>query len=574
MRNQNVPMNASIRMVFEELLSSPRILFAVLVLSPVHTLAPHLYSWYLSKFSSCHAAGSCNETFVDFLGWFELPLSLSLLMGITILCLLSRAIFWAVFEIKAADLMLRFFNVVITRLNNTRATWFDENPSGKLLNNLFGDFSSLQRRFIFSLSDGQVCYYELIVGIVMVGWISPLASIPILVLWFAIFWAQTKVNPAFDHVSRVSSKKKGLVIEVLSDVIEGAALYRSYQAEHHVLKRLQSKIEDWVKTEVFQWKMMTWAWTWMWLLAELGIALVVIAGAWAFHNNHISLAVAGMILLAAGQQQGIIPWTLDNIGGFLSSRAKALRFLNMLYLPSETHDERNDYPASDSNDDASCPLSGILEFKDLTCSYREDSAVILEGFDLKIPQGSKIALVGRTGAGKSTLIQALFRMVYVHRGDITLDAKSLYSFPPHTTREIFGIVPQNPWLFAGSLKENIDLKGEFEENDIKSILQELLLGHLDLNARVEEGGRNFSLGERQLLCLARCLLSDKKIIVMDEPTSNIDLETDAKVQKIIRTKLTGRTLIVIAHRKETVIDFEMIFSLEKKALIRARELDV
>lgn len=104
------------------------------------------------------------------------------------------------------------------------------------------------------------------------------------------------------------------------------------------------------------------------------------------------------------------------------------------------------------------------------------------------------------------------------------------------------------------------------------LLRELKLEHFDLDAAVEEGGRNFSVGERYIVCLVRCLLSDKRIIVMDEPTSNIDLETDARIQRMIRKKLAHRTLIVIAHRKETIADFEMIFSMDRQELVDRKQL--
>lgn len=568
MNNNSIISAPSIKVVFRRLLSSPRILLAVLVLSPLHTLAPHVYNWYLSEFVSCVSKEGCLIDIQAFGLHFNLAAGLKSLLLISLFCLLSRGFFWACFEIKASEMMQEYFDQAIDRLKKVRATWFDEHPSGKLINQLFGDFSSLQRRFIFSLSDGQVCYYEILAGIFMVAWINPLAAIPVIFFWWTIFRAQIKLNPAFEHVSAISSKRKGRVIEVLSDVIDGAAVYRSYQAESHVLMRLQRRISDWIGTEIFQWRLTTWAWTWMWLLAEAGIALVVISAAWAFQSGHIAASIAGMILVAAGQQQGIISWTLDNVAGFLTSRAKALRLLRLSHLPLETQEERAQLKVLAPQLQDRCPREGTLEFRNLTCSYREDSPITLDGLNLSIPQGSKLALIGRTGSGKSTIIQALFRMLYVHQGDISIDGHSLYDFSPEESREIFGIVPQNPWLFEGTLRENLDLKHEFQDEVMRQILDELELFHFSLDSRIEEGGRNLSLGEKQIICLARCLICDKRIIVMDEPTSNIDLETDAKIQKLIRTKLSGRTLIVIAHRKETIVDFEMVFSLEEKILLK------
>ncbi|MFW7378941.1 MAG: ATP-binding cassette domain-containing protein [Oligoflexus sp.] len=550
----------SMKAVYNRLLTSPRIILSIFILAPFHTIAPHVYNWYLGRLAHCQTSDCHAE--IDSIG-ITMSVTISGLIVLAFLSLASRSVFWASFEIKASEMMQDFFNQVIHKLKSVRATWFDEHPSGKLINRLFGDFSNLQRRFVFSLSDGQVCYHELIAGLIMVAWINPWGTLPILLFWGLVFWAQTKINPAFDYLSALSSKKKGHVMEVLSDVIEGSAIYRSYQAEEHILERLRQRIIDWVGVEAFQWRLMTWAWTWMWLLAEAGIAVVVLSAAWAFQEGHIEAAVAGMILIAAGNQQNIIPWTLDNIGGFLTSRAKALRFLSLGQLADETIGEHATARRKNTEIEA-CPNSGMIEFKNFTGSYREDSPIVLRKLNLSIPQGTKLALIGRTGSGKSTIIQALFRMLHVHCGDITIDGCSIYDYSPSVTRSIFGIVPQNPWLFAGSLRDNIDLKGEFDTQAIKQILLELEIDHFKLDDQVEEGGKNYSVGERQIICLARCLLSDKKIIVMDEPTSNIDQETDAKIQKMIRSKLTNRTLIVIAHRKETIADFEMFFSMDQK----------
>ena len=564
------PGSASIRKVFKKLAGSKRILFAILILSPLHTAAPHLFNWYLGKFGSCQGTG-CFEDWSLFGTNFSVPIEIWGLLALAFVSMALRPILWGTIEPKAAGMLQDYFDEVIESLKKTRATWFDENPSGKIINRMFGDFATLQRRFVFSISDGQLCYLEIISGFIMVAWINPWAVVPSVFLWYLVLRLQVKVNGAFDHVSTVSSKQKARVIEVLSDVIEGAGVYRSYQAEPHILGRLRQHLEEWLRVEYFQWRLMTWAWTWMWLLAELGIAIVMLSAAWAFHEDHISVAVAGMVLVAVGHQQNMIGWTLDNIGSFLTSKAKAIRFLSLIDLEDEADVEHKlKKSAGELQGNAELPREGLIKISNLTASYRPESPVVLENLNLEIPQGVKLALVGRTGSGKSTIIQALFRMLHVHKGDITIDGKSIYEFKTTESREIFGIVPQNPWLFTGTLRENLDVKNEYADEDLLKCLASLDLDTFNLDDQVQEGGNNYSVGERQLICLARCLLSDQKVIVMDEPTSNIDLETDAKLQRIIRSKLVGRTLIVIAHRKETIADFDIIFSMNQRKVISDR----
>lgn len=556
---------ATIRDIFSRLLKSPRVLIAMLLISPLHTASPHIYNWYLTHFVNCRESSCSIEVNIGILS-FELARSAFLLFVFAFSAMALRSILWATFEVKGAELMQDFFDLVINKLKNIKATWFDENPSGKIINRLFGDFHNLQHRIIVSISDGSVCFMEIVSCMLISAYVNPWIILPYALIWTIVLLCQVTINPAFEHVSSVSSKKKSSVIAVLSDIIEGAHVYRSYQKEEHILARLKKRTEEWISVEYFQWRLMTWAWVWMWLLAESALIIVIIITAWAFQKGEIEVALAGVILAAAGQQQNMIGWALDCLGQFLTAQGKARRFLKLSQLDNEDIDEHKKRVIPNHKTEKELPLNGTLEFINLRASYRKNSPTILKNLNLKIPQGTKVALVGRTGSGKSTVIQALFRMLHVHSGDIRINGVSLYDFPASETRKIFGIVPQNPWLFAGSLRDNIDVKGEFTNEAIRKVLEELEASHYDLDTKVEEGGQNFSVGERQVFCLARSLLSNQKIIVMDEPTSNIDLKTDAMIQSIIRTKLKGRTLIVIAHRKETISDFEMVVSMDQMTM--------
>ena len=249
--------------VYRDFVMSPRILLAILLISPLHTLAPHAYNWFLAQFSTCRSL-DCTITIEN--TWFNLSLDqpFYVLMGIAFLAMFLRSLMWALFEVTAAAKVQEYFYKIIGHLKGIRAIWFDENPSGKVINQLFGDFGNLQRKFVISISDGQLCLSELIAGIIMVAVLNPIGVVPILLLWAVILSFQVKVNDAFDHVSDISSKRKGQVIEVLSDLIEGARVYRSYAAESHILQRLRKHIIEWTRVEFFQWRLMTWAWTWMW----------------------------------------------------------------------------------------------------------------------------------------------------------------------------------------------------------------------------------------------------------------------------------------------------------------------
>jgi ABC-type multidrug transport system fused ATPase/permease subunit len=198
-----------------------------------------------------------------------------------------------------------------------------------------------------------------------------------------------------------------------------------------------------------------------------------------------------------------------------------------------------------------------LRFVDFSMSYRPGGREALHGVELTLPPGRRVGLVGRTGSGKSSLIQALLRMVHVTRGDILVGERSIYELDLEQWRALFAIVPQSPHLFAGTVRGNLDRLGLFGDD-----LLRLALGRVGLSFEPEmtiaPGGANLSLGERQLLCMARALLVQRPFLILDEPTSAMDNLTDARVQAALREVSRDVTVLTIAHRLETIASYDLI----------------
>ena len=192
---------------------------------------------------------------------------------------------------------------------------------------------------------------------------------------------------------------------------------------------------------------------------------------------------------------------------------------------------------------------------------------------LNITPGEKIGIIGRTGAGKSSLFNSLFLLNELSAGSITVDDEDISSLNLYEHRKRLSVIPQDPFLFSGTLRYNLDPFEEFSSEEIwdaltKSHLQNMVQSLPDqLTASVDEDGLNFSTGERQLLCLARAILRKNKIILIDEATANVDIRTDILVQQAIRTHFSDCTVITIAHRIETIIDSDRIIVLEKGRIL-------
>ncbi|XP_023244548.1 multidrug resistance-associated protein 4-like [Centruroides sculpturatus] len=213
------------------------------------------------------------------------------------------------------------------------------------------------------------------------------------------------------------------------------------------------------------------------------------------------------------------------------------------------------------------PQRGEIHFDNVSLQYSKDKNVVLKNLTFRIGSGEKIGIVGRTGAGKSSIIASLFRMTEP-TGTITIDGIDTKEIGLRDLRSKISIIPQDPMLFTGPLRRNIDPFNEYSDETLWKVLEEVQLKEVisklpgGLDTHLTEGGRNFSVGERQLICMARTILRRNKILVMDEATSNIDKRTDSCLQKIIREKFKSCTVLTIAHRLHTVIDSDRVLVLD------------
>ena len=450
--------------------------------------------------------------------------------------------------------------------------WLDTVPVGRVLNRFTSDFNMIDSRISmdlgFMLSNIMQVLEVIIAGLFVSPWMIAFA---LSLLSICVHYA-TRYLTGAREVKRLESNAKSPIFEQFGSALLGIGTIRAFDKAHEYVERMFMRIDQHARAYWHLWLFNRWL---SFRLNMVGAFFATITAALIVSINSIDASLAGFALSFALEYSVSIVWALRQYANVELDMNAVERVVEYSNIAIESQ-EGDSVPAA-------WPTEGRLEVSDLVCGYAPDLPPVLKGLSFSVKRNQRVGVVGRTGAGKSSLTLALFRFLEAREGIILIDGLDISKIKLHDLRSRLAIIPQDPVLFSGTIRTNLDAFDEHTDSELRDALQRV---HLisdtapasatasgsatptdsdantnvfrSLTSNISEGGLNLSQGQRQLLCLARAIVARPKIMVLDEATSAVDMETDALIQRSIREEFQESTLLVIAHRLSTIADFDKI----------------
>ncbi|PKI84854.1 hypothetical protein MVES_001270 [Malassezia vespertilionis] len=435
--------------------------------------------------------------------------------------------------------------------------WFETTPTGRLLN-LFSRDVSVVDEVLPRVIQGMVRSSFVVVSVVFLVLLLPLVMLYRAVMIY--YLASSRELKRLDAIS------KSPVFTWFQESLNGLSTIRAYAQTNAFTDSFEARVD---RNQMCYLPAFTCN-RWLAIRIEfLGSIVIFFASTMAVRmvttSGRMSAGLMGLMLSQALSTTQALNWAVRSISEVEQNVVSVERIISYMHLPEEAP-----YQLPDTAPPPPWPKHGTIEFCEYATRYRPDLPLVLNKLSFTINAGERVGVVGRTGAGKSTLTLALFRIVESVQGSIMIDGVDIASMGLHDLRKSMAIIPQDPQLWQGTLRQNLDPMEHYsdaalQEALVESRLQGLLTDPLGLDQPVTESGSNFSSGQRQLICIARALVRHSKILVLDEATSSIDLETDELVQTLVREKFKGTT-ITIAHRLNTILDSDRVLVLKDGSL--------
>ncbi|XP_031277497.1 putative ABC transporter C family member 15 [Pistacia vera] len=474
------------------------------------------------------------------------------------LCVLLRAMLVAITGLRTAQ---KLFTDMLHSILRAPMAFFDSTPTGRILNRASSDQSVLDLELATRLGWCAFSIIQILGTIAVmsqVAWEVFVVFIPVTAI---CIWYQQYYIPTARELARLSEIQRAPILHHFAESLSGAATIHAFDQEDRFTNLNLSLIDNFSRPLFHNVSAMEWLSFRLNLLSNFVFAFSLVLLV-TLPEGIINPSIAGLAVtygINLNVLQASIIWNICNAENKMISVERILQYSNI----------KSEAPLviEECRPPNNWPEVGSICFQNLQIRYAEHLPSVLKNISCTFPGRKKVGVVGRTGSGKSTLIQAIFRIIEPREGSIIIDDVDISKIGLHDLRSRLSIIPQDPTLFEGTVRGNLDPLLQYSDKQVWEALDKCQLGDIvrakeeKLDSTVVENGENWSVGQRQLLCLGRTLLKKSSILVLDEATASVDSATDGIIQKIITQEFKNRTVVTIAHRIHTVIDSDLVLVL-------------
>ncbi|XP_022093426.1 multidrug resistance-associated protein 4-like [Acanthaster planci] len=486
--------------------------------------------------------------------------------GSTLVLFVRSLLFFHLFVTSSRALHNQMFASII----RAPMQFFDRNPGGRILNRFAKDIGFMDDVLPGTFTDFLQITLNTIAIIILISIFNPFCLAFTLPITIVLFLTKRYYLASSRDVRRLEGIARSPVFSHLSAALTGLSTVRAFRAE----RRFTAEFDGYLDGHTRAWFLFLatshWFGVQLDFFSTLFICGVSFTSVMAAGLLNLNSGIVGLSLTYAISLMGAFQWAVRQWAELENQMTSVERVCQYIDIKPEAPLETDHKPPPD------WPRDGCITLQDTSLRYTDDGPRVLQNISCSIKPKEKVGIVGRTGAGKSSLMTVLMRLAEP-TGAIMIDGINTTLIGLHDLRKKVSFIPQDPVLFSGTLRKNLDPLNEHVDCDIWRAIEEVELKPAveklpdKLEAVLTEGGTNFSVGQRQLLCLARAILRQNKILIVDEATANVDVRTDQLIQVTIRQRFKHCTVLTIAHRLNTIMDSDKVMVLDAGRLIEFEE---
>ncbi|EDV26556.1 uncharacterized protein TRIADDRAFT_50060 [Trichoplax adhaerens] len=440
-------------------------------------------------------------------------------------------------------------------------SFFDTNPMGRVLNRFSKDINTIDEVIPVTIDGFMAQCYVVALILVVVSASTPYFLTVILPLFLLYYFIQRFYIATSRQLRRLESVSRSPIYSFFTESLQGMSVLRAYNSQNRFVKECDTKIDENQMAYYLYISSNRWLSIRLEFIGNLVVlfaSLLVVLG-----RETLPTGIVGLSITYALQMTDELNWMVRQSSDLETNIVAVERVKEYSEITKEAS-----WYVDEENLSSDWPSHGDITFNNFKVRYRADLDLVLKGISCNIRPTEKVGIIGRTGSGKTSLVMALFRIIEAAEGSITIDGVDIAKIGLHTLRSKLSIIPQDPVLFCGTLRNNLDPFEKHSDDELWLALEnahlKTFVSGLDerLEHKISEGGENLSVGQRQLICLARALLRHNKIIILDEATAAVDMETDNLIQGTIRNQFKDCTILTIAHRLNTIMDSDKIMVID------------